>query len=213
MGRMSTRTRLSTEERRAQLLAIGGELFAGRPYDEVSIEEVAEIAGVSTGLLYHYFPSKRAFFGAIVDHESAKLLAASAPDPTLPPLEQLKAGLEIYIDYARAHPDGFRMAQQQAAITGSEINAIDRERVTAQRDRMVAGFYLLLTAEGGPDLDAAGVEAAKIAIAGWLVFVPAAILNWLDNPTISRDQLRDLCVRTLWSAVGLGDAGSGDGSG
>ncbi|HYB83585.1 MAG TPA: TetR/AcrR family transcriptional regulator, partial [Mycobacterium sp.] len=38
------RTRLSTERRRAQLLTIGAELFAKRPYEEVSIEEVADIA-------------------------------------------------------------------------------------------------------------------------------------------------------------------------
>ena len=54
------RTRLSTEQRRLQLLAIGAELFARRPYEQVSIEEVAEIAQISCGLLYHYFPSKRA---------------------------------------------------------------------------------------------------------------------------------------------------------
>jgi AcrR family transcriptional regulator len=47
------RTRLSTERRREQLLAIGAGLFAKRPYDEVWIDEVAEIAQVSRGLLYH----------------------------------------------------------------------------------------------------------------------------------------------------------------
>lgn len=54
-----TRRRLSTEERREQLLSVGARLFSESPYDEVWIEQVAEIAGVSRGLLYHYFPTKR----------------------------------------------------------------------------------------------------------------------------------------------------------
>ena len=76
------RTRLSTEQRRDQLLAIGSELFAQRPYDQVSIEEVAEIARISTGLLYRYFPSKRAFFVAIVELESGKLLKPASQIPS-----------------------------------------------------------------------------------------------------------------------------------
>lgn len=54
---MSTRkhTRLQTEERRAQLLEASLVLFTERSYDDVSIDDIAESAGVSKGLLYHYF--------------------------------------------------------------------------------------------------------------------------------------------------------------
>lgn len=186
------RTRLSTEQRRAQLLAIGAELFARRPYEEVSIDEVAEIAHISGGLLYHYFPSKRAFFLAIVEEESAKLLRASSPDPTLTPLDQLRAGLEIYLDYAERHPDGFRVAQH-AAITDRELRSIHAARVAAQRDRILARLGTM-TSVG---------DEARIAVTGWLAFVPTVILDWLDDPAISREQLRDLCARALWAAVGL----------
>jgi AcrR family transcriptional regulator len=186
------RTRLRTEQRRAQLLAIGAELFARRPYEEVSIEEVADIAQISSGLLYHYFPSKRAFFLAIVEDESAKLLRASAPDPALPPLDQLKAGLEVYIDYAERHPDGFRMAQQ-AAITDDDLHPLHRARVSAHRDRILAGLDTLTTVN----------EETPIAVSAWLAFAQTAILNWIDNPRITREQLRDLCARALWAAIGL----------
>ena len=52
---------MSTDARREQLLAAGAELLGRRPYDEVSIEEIAAAAGVSKGLLYHYFPTKKDF--------------------------------------------------------------------------------------------------------------------------------------------------------
>jgi AcrR family transcriptional regulator len=186
------RTRLSTEHRRAQLLTIGADLFAKRPFQEVSIEEVAEIAHVSCGLLYHYFPSKRAFFLAIVEDQSGKLLDASNPDPSLPPLEQLKAGLDIYIRYAESHPDSFRVAQQ-AAVTDNDLGQIHRARVSAQRDRIVTGLGTMMTVD----------EDTRIAVVGWLAFVTTAIIEWLDNPAITREQLRDLCARTLWAAVDL----------
>ena len=54
MGHM-TRTRLSPTERRAQLLDLGMVLLAERGLEDLSIDVLAEHAGISRGLLYHYF--------------------------------------------------------------------------------------------------------------------------------------------------------------
>jgi AcrR family transcriptional regulator len=78
------------------------------PYDEVRIERVAEIAGVSRGLLYHYFPAKRDFFAAVVDRESARMLRMTAAVPGLPVREQLTANLDTYPAYVEEHAHGFR---------------------------------------------------------------------------------------------------------
>src|SRR3954466_7955473 len=102
------RRRLSTEERREQLLSVGARLFSESPYDEVWIEQVAEIAGVSRGLMYHYFPTKRDFFAAIVERESQHLLDVTAPDSTLPIQEQIAAGLDAYFAYVKSHSKGVR---------------------------------------------------------------------------------------------------------
>jgi AcrR family transcriptional regulator len=47
-------------------VALGAKLFASRSYDELSMAGVAREAGVSKALLYHYFPSKRDYFAAIL---------------------------------------------------------------------------------------------------------------------------------------------------
>lgn len=86
------------------------------------------------GSLVGYFPSKRAFFAAIVEEEGAKLLRASTPDLSLPPFDQIKAGLEVYIDHAEHFPDGYRMAHQ-AAITDSDLCPTRQTRINVQRDR------------------------------------------------------------------------------
>ena len=78
------------------MLDIGSRLFADRPYDEVWIEEVADLAGVSRGLMYHYFSSKRDFFAEILKVESARILEITAPDTSLPVAEQVAAGLDAY---------------------------------------------------------------------------------------------------------------------
>ena len=72
------RRRLGTEERRAQLLAVGARLFSEHPYDEVWIEQVAEIAGVSRGLLYHSCPPKRDYSPPAVERESERMRRMTA---------------------------------------------------------------------------------------------------------------------------------------
>src|SRR4249920_2344031 len=60
--RSAPRTRLELDERRVQLLEFGKHFFANHAYDDVSMDEVAAAAGVSKGLLFHYFKSKREFY-------------------------------------------------------------------------------------------------------------------------------------------------------
>ena len=43
----------------------------------------------------------------------------------------------------------------------------------------------------------------RLAVRGWLTFVATTILEWLDQPKVTQEELRDLCVRTLFAAVGV----------
>ena len=185
------RTRLSTEQRREQLLAIGAELFAARPHDEVRIEEVAEIAQVSRGLLYHYFPTKKEFFAEILRRHRDRLLAMSEPDPALPVAEQLRVGLDVYLEFARAHPDGYRIVHRSSDDADPEIREICAAGVAANAERILA--VVARVREVTP--------VTRLAVHGWLAFVAALILDWLDEPKIAQRELRDLCVRTLFAAV------------
>ncbi len=109
------RVRLDVDERRAQLVELGLSEFAALAYDAVSIDLIAERAGISKGLLYHYFPTKRAFYVACIREAASRLLArvkeantsllASTTAPT--PLDELRAGLEAYLAYVRGHGPAF----------------------------------------------------------------------------------------------------------
>src|SRR5437763_552097 len=83
------RRRLSVEERRAELVALGLELFATQPYDDVWIEGVADRAGVSRGLLYHYFPTKRDYYLAVMHTAAEGIFVASTPSASAPPAQAI----------------------------------------------------------------------------------------------------------------------------
>src|SRR4051812_39543594 len=101
------RARLPLDERRAQLLEVGQKMFAERPYDEVAIEEVAAAVGISKGLLYHYFPSKRDFYVEIVRQAAAELLRRTEPGE-IPSIEDLRTRFLIYFNYVEENSVAYK---------------------------------------------------------------------------------------------------------
>src|SRR6476619_3542879 len=99
----SGRTRLHPETRRSQLLDLGVRLFATRSLDELSIDVLAEEAGISRGLLYHYFGNKHAFHEAVVRRAADDLIEQTAPPAQGAPLERLLASVTAYVDYVVAN--------------------------------------------------------------------------------------------------------------
>jgi|WetSurMetagenome_2_1015567.scaffolds.fasta_scaffold50638_2 AcrR family transcriptional regulator len=56
------------EERRIQILDVALEVFAASGFAGTSIKDIAGAAGISQGLMYHYFPSKQALLGATIEY-------------------------------------------------------------------------------------------------------------------------------------------------
>src|SRR5262245_3656403 len=122
---------LTTEragERREQLLAAALEVFGDRDYDEVSVDEVAEAAGVSHGLVFQYFGSKKGLYIASLEPLIKFFRARIEPDPDLPPVERLRAGLRNYADLIREHPVGFRNLMTRAAAFTEVRDGVERAR-------------------------------------------------------------------------------------
>ncbi|MDT0306569.1 TetR/AcrR family transcriptional regulator [Streptomyces sp. DSM 44917] len=186
------RTRLDTGQRREQLLSIGLELFAERPYDEVWIEQVAELANVSRGLLYHYFPTKRDFFVAVIRREGERLFEMTGTDPGAPAADRLAAGLDAYLSYAEGHAKGYRAFHRANVTSDQEIREIYEELLVQQQERIVE----VLTEDCR-----APAETLRLAVRGWLAFIVTVCLEWLATRSPSREEVRDLCIRTLLCAV------------
>jgi AcrR family transcriptional regulator len=184
------RARLSTDARREQLVALGVEIFSERPFDDVSIDDIAAAAGISKGLLYHYFPSKRDFYVAVVRHSADEMQAITETDPELEPREALAAGLDRYLEYVATHARGFATVLRAGIGSDPEVAAIV-EGVRAAMARRILDDV----ANGEPS------PAIRIAVRGWVGFAEAASLEWLERGALSREELRELLIRTLTGAV------------
>ena len=72
---------MTPEDRRRQLVGIGLRKFVERPVQDLSLDEVAAEAGVSRGLLFHYFPSKTDYHRAVVEAAWRRVGRNVTPDP------------------------------------------------------------------------------------------------------------------------------------
>ena len=79
-------TRLDAAERREQILDAATGLFAERGYDEVRIDDIASSAGVTRGLVHHYFGGRKEVYLALLER-----LGAAREDQLRPPVGRVRA--------------------------------------------------------------------------------------------------------------------------
>ncbi|QBJ97811.1 TetR/AcrR family transcriptional regulator [Rhodococcus sp. ABRD24] len=182
------RTRLSPQERRAQLIDLGVRMLAGRPLEQISVEDIADQAGVSRGLLFHYFASKHDFHVEIVRHTSAEMLARTAPDPNLEPIEILRDVMASYVDYVSENRDTYVSLLRGTASGDPEMREVFEQTRAAMASRVI---------EQLPTLGIAPNPRIELSVRGWIAFVEEATISWLRDPRIARDELIELLVSAL----------------
>ena len=197
---LTKRSRMSTGARREQLLAAGAELLDRRPYDEVSIEEIAAAAGVSKGLLYHYFPTKQDFVLAALERGQRELGELIAPDPDLPPTEQLGASLDRFLDFVEEHEVAYTAIFRSRGGGDPAIQAaLERER----RERLDSLLDSLVNWEAAP-VPIERTPLLETAVQGWIFFLEGAVLRWLERHDVEREELRELLRQALFGALAAG---------
>jgi AcrR family transcriptional regulator len=94
---------VDVEQYRKELLLKSAELFAEKGYANMTTRELAQGLGVSTGTLYHYFPSKAALFEQLVEEMCRQdvLLAKVEIDRGKTLIEKLKILGQLWIDYSQ----------------------------------------------------------------------------------------------------------------
>jgi AcrR family transcriptional regulator len=177
------RTYLPRDERRAQLLAVGLRLFSTTPYESVAIDDIAREAGISKGLLYHYFGGKRELYVGVIEYAAAELLTAIVPDPTRPGVENARRGLEAYLRFVSARADAY------LALIGAdkEVQAV------LESTRQIFATQVLVAAGMDP-----AVPALRVAARAWLGAVEAASIDWLKHRDVEEADLVDLLSASLY---------------
>jgi AcrR family transcriptional regulator len=177
------RVRLAIDERRAQLLALGIRLFSTHSYEDISIDEVAAQAGISKGLLYHYFQGKREFYVEVIREASLQLRRLTAPDPSLPPAARLRAAVQAHLNYVEEHGAVYRAIYRSGVAISPEVSTILEEH------RQVAMQYLL------DDLHVSRPRPAlRAALRGWIALVEGASLDFASHPEVGREVITELVI-------------------
>jgi AcrR family transcriptional regulator len=184
------------DERRRQLVTLGSELFSARTYDEVSIDELARAAGISKGLLYHYFPTKRDFYVATVRHAAKDLLDRTLLPVDMDSIERLQGGLDAFLDYVSDHGTAYMSLLRSGIGADLEVARIVDETREAFSARLIEGL----------GVDAPG-PLMRVALRGWVGFVEAATVDWLSSGRAAkRESLRAILVEVLFGTVQIAAA-------
>ncbi len=186
------RTRLSVDERRDQLLELGLSLFIEHPYDSLSIDDIARHAGISKGLLYHYFPGKRAFYVATVERAAEQLLA-DTDVPVTPGDEEaatLRVAIDRYLGFVEDRSAAYTFLLRGAMATDPEVASIVEKTRRRFLERMLQS---LQTSEDNARL--------RVTLRGVIGFVEAASVDWAERRDLSREELTELLVQVCVSSV------------
>lgn len=190
MSATTARRRLSVEDRRAELIDLGVEIFSQHAYDELSTEALAARAGISRSLLYHYFRDKRDFYMATVREMGRRLIEATAPEPGLDYETALRGSLERFVRFVAENPSIYQAIVRGGVGSDSEMDEV------LERVRRVSLDYvqdLLGLTSPPPNL--------RILLYGWIGFTETAALEWSKKQDLPANQLVDLMARTLTTAL------------
>jgi len=182
------RTRLSPEARRAQLIELGVEMLSTRRLEELSVELIAQAAGISRGLLFHYFSSKQEFHTEVARAAAQEMIRRTEPDTSLAPVEALRGALTAFVDYVEENPDNYKSLVRGAVSGDEQMRAIfdDTRNTLAQR---IIGVVGDLGLQVGPRV--------ALAIQGWVAYVEECVIRWIDGHTVTRDELLEMLTTSL----------------
>lgn len=191
--------RLSADERRRQLIGIGLRLLTTTPIHELSVDAVAAEAGISRSLLFHYFPSKRDFYAAVVRAACRRMLravdAVIEADPR--PVHGVVDGLLSFVERRREPYVAF---VRGAAGGDAWLLEIYDEVRNGLVDRTLAA----LAADRRDDARGTVPEPLlRMTVRGWLALAEEMILEWTASGGLDRDRLVDLLVEALHRVVRL----------
>jgi len=180
-------SRLGPEERREQILDAANALFAERGYDEVSIEDIARSAGVTRGLVHHYFGGRKDVYLALLER-----LGTLREDQLRPPRgrsaqARLADTVSRWLDWTEAN----RTIYLGTIAPGEDIADPDARRIVADLMSRAVALVIQFHAEIAQDS-----PRLRYTVECWTGLNRAATRRWLRGEA-SRESTHELLVATL----------------
>lgn len=187
------RRRLSADDRRRQLVAIGLAKIVETPIQDLSLDDIAAEAGISRGLLFHYFPTKTDFYLACIAAAGRRMLRTTAPDPADPPHRQVETTTRLMVEQIERRRDFYLALVHGHGVADPRVSEVMESVRDGSTDRV-------MTALGVPGRQRDVVRA-------WWAYTEDRALTWSAVPTgerpVSVAELVEECVAALHALLAL----------
>ena len=191
------RTRLSPAARRESILAAARDVFIANDYADASMEAVAKQAGVTTGLVNHYFGTKRGLYLAVIENLAAGLPAMVRADTQdLPLREMVDRNMSGFLDAFERNEEAWSM------LLGAQGGAGRDPAITAIVNRARDATVMRMAANHAGDEPDGPSEELLLALRAFQGAAETAATEWLRRGRATREQVHELLTRTLISMVG-----------
>ena len=188
------RERLQRERRKERILAVSQRLFSTQAYDTIAIEDIAAAAGMSKGLLYHYFTNKRDLYVATVAHVLSQMAHFTDFSP------DLHAGLSEVLSLFEQSPGLAKLVLRGGIGVDPEVEALLAVYRQQQVERIYHGFgFLGDFAQASTDTSAGSLVV--LGLRGWLGLLDEVCLHWVQQPDVRREQVVSFLEQSLQAVV------------
>ncbi len=185
--------------RRERLITAGREAFGRLPYDEVSISDIAEEAGVAHGLPFHYFKNKRGLYVEVVRSLAGQLRIVQHVPPGLTPEDAIRSVLNRHIDYLQEHP------YLLLGPMGASVGLDPQVHHVFDEARWDGALYTLgLFGITEPD------ETTRLLVQGWLAYIDSVLARWLVQRAPDRELVVDAFLSVLSATLAAAGAAAPD---
>ncbi|BDT94728.1 MULTISPECIES: TetR/AcrR family transcriptional regulator [Nocardia] len=184
--------RRSADDRRRQLIGIGLGMLIDRPWHQITVDAVAQEAGISRGLLFHYFPTKQDYYAQLVHAASQRFLRATGPDPDA--ADPLASMIANFVGYMRRR-SGPLVGLLRAAGQDPVLESIMERMHDELTDRVFAAL-------GRP----ARSTAERLVVRSWWAMAEDLTVQWLSRDDVDQDGLDRLLFDMLSRVLDSVDA-------
>lgn len=185
--------RLTTDQRREEIIDAAIELFGRTVEEEVSIDEIASRAGVSRSSLYRHFEDKSELYLASMRKLSDELVRRLSEITEGSPSEQLRDRVHCYFDFLEEFGVGYADLLQMS----SHVSSTDALALAAEvRDQVYAMTYRTL------EMDKP-TPALEVALHAWIVGCEWTAMEWLRDRRPDRRSV-ELLMQLQFASMFLG---------
>ena len=174
------------------------DLFAARGFDEVSVDDVAQAAGIARRTLFRYYPSKNALpwgdFDAHLEHMRDQLADL---DPGVPIGDALRTALLAFNTFDEAETARHRQ-RMRVILETAELQAYSMT--------MYAGWRAVVAAFVARRMGAKASDLAPQTVAWTMLGVAlSAYEHWLADESVSLAEALDDAFDTVSDGLGALD--------